>query len=130
MAMALALSCGRRQRGKKGGGGGGDCGGRHFHVHYHLPRRVCASSFVPNLLPRFFLAAVSLRAGSSCAVLGCACLPRLVSLVHLAVFLFAPCGTKTSTVRPSRGVATIMAAMLINALEKALQKKERQRRKL
>ncbi|XP_015637855.1 uncharacterized protein [Oryza sativa Japonica Group] len=54
MAMALALSCGRRQRGKKGGGGGGDCGGRHFHVHYHLPRRVCASSFVPNLLPRFF----------------------------------------------------------------------------
>uniref|UniRef100_A0A0D9ZWK0 Uncharacterized protein n=1 Tax=Oryza glumipatula TaxID=40148 RepID=A0A0D9ZWK0_9ORYZ len=40
MAMALALSCGRRQRGKKGGGGGGggDCGGRHFHVHYHLPR--------------------------------------------------------------------------------------------
>uniref|UniRef100_A0A0D3G5D4 Uncharacterized protein n=1 Tax=Oryza barthii TaxID=65489 RepID=A0A0D3G5D4_9ORYZ len=54
MAMALALSCGRRQRGKKGGGSGGDCGGRHFHVHYHLPRRVCASSFVPNLLPRFF----------------------------------------------------------------------------
>ncbi|EEE63063.1 hypothetical protein OsJ_17871 [Oryza sativa Japonica Group] len=54
MAMALALSCGRRQRGKKGGGGGGDCGGRHFHVHYHLPRRVWASSFVPNLLPRFF----------------------------------------------------------------------------
>uniref|UniRef100_A0A0E0DP63 Uncharacterized protein n=1 Tax=Oryza meridionalis TaxID=40149 RepID=A0A0E0DP63_9ORYZ len=53
--MAMALSCGRkRQRGKKAGGGGGDCGGRHFHVHYHLPRRVRASSFVPHLLPRFF----------------------------------------------------------------------------
>uniref|UniRef100_A0A0D9WEI2 Uncharacterized protein n=1 Tax=Leersia perrieri TaxID=77586 RepID=A0A0D9WEI2_9ORYZ len=45
----MALSCGRRrQRGQKGSG---SC--RHFHVHYHLPRRVSAFSF-PRLLPRFF----------------------------------------------------------------------------
>uniref|UniRef100_A0A0E0L0D8 Uncharacterized protein n=1 Tax=Oryza punctata TaxID=4537 RepID=A0A0E0L0D8_ORYPU len=48
----MALSCGRRRHKIGGDCGGGGC--RHFHVHYHLPRRVCASSFVPNLLPRFF----------------------------------------------------------------------------
>uniref|UniRef100_A0A0E0PJY3 Uncharacterized protein n=1 Tax=Oryza rufipogon TaxID=4529 RepID=A0A0E0PJY3_ORYRU len=54
MAMALALSCVRRQRGKKGGGGGGDCGGGSPPP----PSQIRPDQFAAS----FFLAAVSLRA--------------------------------------------------------------------
>ncbi|TVU18543.1 hypothetical protein EJB05_34648, partial [Eragrostis curvula] len=52
--MAFSLGSGRRRwpcrAGRRGGKGGAGC--RHFHVHYHLPRQVCA--FSPLRLPAFF----------------------------------------------------------------------------
>ncbi|XP_062181664.1 uncharacterized protein LOC133885914 [Phragmites australis] len=56
--MALSLSCGTGRRRWmcravcRGGNGGAGC--RHFHVHHHFPRQVCAFSSL-RLLPRFSL---------------------------------------------------------------------------